>query len=480
MNVEVLPEPDLEFGTGTHIDIRFGIRDYGPVGFNQPTTAKIINVGFVGTAATVRRVNEWMTAARAGVAARPSKKEKFRPAFPGFGVFACDWATEERCQRIIDSRKMELALSNPSSAETIKTAAKLFIDECQYLDSETNVDVIICAPPNELLAKVDASRETERPVPFSRWAKASKDSIAYDLHDLVKAESLQLKIPIQYVRPPTYGVPAKQVAARVKPRGVQDAATRAWNFHTALYYKAGGTPWRLLRRTSDLESCYIGISFFRSIDKVRIHTSVAQVFNERGEGMILRGGEAVKSDSDLEPHLSKADMKALVVNALGQYEKEHHHLPARVVIHKTSGFSVEETMGCEEGLQGLKIHTRDLLVIRDSEVRLFRNGTYPPLRGTFLQIDDRLSLLYTRGSVPFFEMYPGLYVPRGLQIESVATEESPRQLAREILALTKMNWNNTQFDSSLPITIQAARQVGSILKYTSESSPIQKRYAFYM
>ncbi len=38
-------------------------------------------------------------------------------------------------------------------------------------------------------------------------------------------------------------------------------------------------------------------------------------------------------------------------------------------------------------------------------------------------------------------------------------------MVREILSLTKMNWNNTQFDNSWPITIKAARQVGNILKY---------------
>ncbi|MEU9156236.1 hypothetical protein AB0D59_38245 [Streptomyces sp. NPDC048417] len=27
----------------------------------------------------------------------------------------------------------------------------------------------------------------------------------------------------------------------------QDEASRAWNFHVALYYKAGGAPWRFLR-----------------------------------------------------------------------------------------------------------------------------------------------------------------------------------------------------------------------------------------
>ncbi len=77
-------------------------------------------------------------------------------------------------------------------------------------------------------------------------------------------------------------------------------------------------------------------------------------------------------------------------------------------------------------------------------------------------------------------MYPGMYVPRSLEIIAAQTEESPKNLAREILALTKMNWNNTQFDAAFPITIKAARQVGSILRYLEMESRIQKRYAFYM
>ena len=43
-----------------------------------------------------------MHAARNGVAETPSKKPKFRPAFPGFGVgspFRCDWASEPRLER---------------------------------------------------------------------------------------------------------------------------------------------------------------------------------------------------------------------------------------------------------------------------------------------------------------------------------------------------------------------------------------------
>jgi hypothetical protein len=46
--------------------------------------------------------------------------------------------------------------------------------------------------------------------------------------------------------------------------------------------------------------------------------------------------------------------------------------------------------------------------------------------------------------------------------------------------LTKMNWNNTQFDGALPITMKAARQVGDILKYVPEGQAIDPRYRFYM
>jgi len=59
-------------------------------------------------------------------------------------------------------------------------------------------------------------------------------------------------------------------------------------------------------------------------------------------------------------------------------------------------------------------------------------------------------------------------------------EESPAFLAREILGLTKMNWNNTQFDGKYPVTLGCARKVGEILKYVGENEPAQTRYAYYM
>ncbi len=72
-----------------------------------------------------------------------------------------------------------------------------------------------------------------------------------------------------------------------------------------------------------------------------------------------------------------------------------------------------------------------------------------------------------------------MYVPKTLKMKIVYTEQTPKQLAIEIMALTKINWNNTQLDNSLPITLKEARQVGEILKYVEEGN-YQPSYCFYM
>jgi hypothetical protein len=60
------------------------------------------------------------------------------------------------------------------------------------------------------------------------------------------------------------------------------------------------------------------------------------------------------------------------------------------------------------------------------------------------------------------------------------TGQTPRALAQEILSLSKMNWNNTQFDGAEPITLHTARQVGSILKYVPPDGFVAPAYRFYM
>jgi len=59
-----------------------------------------------------------------------------------------------------------------------------------------------------------------------------------NFHDLLKARTLALRQPIQIIRRSTWDE-AKLPTDR---RSRQDEATRAWNLHVAMYYKAGGVP----------------------------------------------------------------------------------------------------------------------------------------------------------------------------------------------------------------------------------------------
>jgi hypothetical protein len=133
------------------------------------------------------------------------------------------------------------------------------------------------------------------------------------------AAAMRYRRPIQIIRRSAWD-PSFTPPGGDKPR-LQDLAARAWNLHTALYYKAGGVPWRLPRETTDLDSCYVGITFYRSGDHTTLDTSVAQVFNERGDGVIVRGAPAKVSHHDKQPHLTENDAHALLCDALGRYRK---------------------------------------------------------------------------------------------------------------------------------------------------------------
>ncbi len=421
MKIDFLVEPELEFGnSGRHIDVRFGIMQHGPLDRGLSTAPSQLKLGIVGTQETIQGVQDWLQRERGGIQAKDSRLSNLFPPFPGFSESSCFGSSlifHDRWLAVISNREMDRILTSSDSEQLVYDAVDLFMDRIADI-SEPGGPTVIRTP-------------RKRNKGFAN-------------------------------------------------RPLQDEATRAWNFHTALYYKAGGIPWRLVRNPSELSSCFIGISFYKSLDGDRLVTSVAQVFNERGEGVIIKGGNATIDKDDRQPHLSAVDANALLKRAVQTYRKEHKTFPARVVIHKTSGMNDGEIEGFRSAVEEERIDTLDLLSMRRSFSRLFREGTYPPLRGTLLRMDETLNLMYLRGSVNFFEAYPGLYVPRPLEFAIKEANSTARTLAEEVFSLSKLNWNNTQFDGGEPITVRAARRVGDILKCVPEGGAIQPSFRFFM
>jgi hypothetical protein len=490
MNALYLEEPELEFGGGKHVDIRFGITNYGPLDVVSPLAPNRINLGIVGSNQSVEQVRAWFDRCRKEIPAKSSKSDPGKPnkqpnlftRFPGFnpetGFRSTLVMQDALCRGISESRITEIGRL-PSRNDRIARAVDLFIAEIQHLAQNTDAKVIVCAVPVQLLEVMEPAGTDDEE---GDEATASISGPDADFHDKLKAHAMQQYcMPIQIVLPPTYGGPTKRrnhSSRRI--RELQDEATRAWNIHTAIYYKARGVPWRLPREATELTVCYVGVSFYRSLDQGALLTSVAQVFNERGEGVVVRGGSASVSKQDLQPHLPQERAYELLKEAFARYRDEHRTQPARVVVHKSSRFDSDEKRGFEAALREGSISSHDLLWISQSDTKLYRAGKYPPLRGTVLRLDDREMVLYTRGSVDFFETYPGRYVPTPLRIRSESTEQTQRFLANEILALSKMNWNNTQFDGAEPVTLQASRKCSNILRYCSAGRAIEPRYSFYM
>ena len=486
MKLTVIDEPELEFGTGKHIDIRFGLRNYGPLDFKEQSAPKQINVGIVGTPETIEGVAKWMEKCRHRIPARASRQPHLFSDFPGFtteGNLQSSTYTSTAVQSSISPTVFRKLKEARAAKTAVEKAVESFLEHIESLSTK-NAKVIICAPPMELIQAMSIPAEGEQSdsEPATLATTPPVPESVPDFHDLLKAKSMAFGKPIQLILPSTYDESKRRAQRRRAHllQSHQDEATRAWNFHVALYYKAEGIPWRLPRPAGQYAACFVGVSFFQSLDKSRLLTSVAQVFNERGEGMAVRGSAAYLDKGDLTIHIPMEGAFSLLNNALRAYELEHHHMPARVVLHKSSGFNAPESAGFERAAETNRVHSLELMSLRDSGVRLLRIGAYPPLRGTFLQLEDGEYALYTHGSVDFFATYPGMYVPQALGIRVEKAEQGPLFLAQELLALTKMNWNNTQFDNFEPITLKAARKVGSIFKYMKPTDAFQSRYSFYM
>lgn len=483
MKIDCLPEPELEFGTGRHVDIRFGLMNHGPLDVGSASAPARVRCGIVGTPDTVDGLLRWLERCRGEVAGKATEKPNLFPRFPGFNedaAFRSTLVLEARTQRTIPQRTLDALFRNASHDEAVKAGVDVFRSEFEHLVQNATVDVLICAVPGaveDLMAPEDAAGAEDELSPRRRPGRL-------DFHHLLKAAAMDLAKPVQLILPATYD-PTKRRRQKKRPerqRRLQDEATIAWNIFTAMYYKAGGAPWRLVRESTRVTSCFVGVAFYQALDSSSLRTSMAQVFDERGDGLIVRGAPVQLSKEDLQPHLSEDDASKLLKEALMQYRAEHKNLPARVVMYKTSTYSDAELRGFTAAAVGERVDTTEFISTGRafSQARLFRDGAYPPLRGTFLSLDERSQLLYTRGSVPFFSTYPGMYVPRPFLFRCEDVQETPRYLATEILALTKMNWNDTQFDGAEPITVEAARRVGQILKYVPEGGRVAPRYSFYM
>ena len=409
------------------------------------------------------------------------KNKRLNPDFPGFtadSVFKCYFMNDKANNKPIRDIQIRAILEDTDLTNYERAIRVCDLYKTAYLDLVENSlslpNICFIVIPSTVFKKLSS-------IPY-------KGNLYFNLRRYLKAQLISVNnaIPVQIILEDTI---------LGKKKSLQDLSMQAWNFVVANYYKNAGTPWSLTMR--DKHTCFIGISFHKALNTATplVRSSIAQAFNFEGKGIVFIG-KSFKWDADEHntpaPHLTYEYAKELIQEVIKKYKKVNQNLPPnRVIIHKTTDFwtsaqhvDYAEVEGLKDGIRavlGDEVKTVDLVTVKSASIKLLRRtGSYPVLRGTLLPLDRQTGILYTTGYIPYYETFPGQHIPHPLEVSIFEGESTLRQVSEEILALTKLNFNNCNFFDSLPITLRFAQKVGEIIQYTDEGITLPDKYYFYM
>jgi hypothetical protein len=202
-----------------------------------------------------------------------------------------------------------------------------------------------------------------------------------------------------------------------------------------------------------------------------------QAFSSDHEPFCLKGAHIDYDQRiDRQPYLNESQAFSMMRDILDGYEKRTGVKPKRVVVHKTSMYQAEEEKGFRDAAKGI-VPGCDLVWLRQTSFRLVRRGSEEPWRGTLCRVEGE-SYLFTSGFVPWWEEFPGAHIPAPIQIGSAGDTDIEAR-AREILTLSKMNWNSSDGITRLPVTLLFAKKVGEIMTELSDNASPNPSFRFH-
>jgi hypothetical protein len=491
-HITFLPEPLLEFAMRQKLVYpRDGLFLYGPVG--DEVLLPTIRYGLIGTKEGVRRFRAWSSKLRGFInipAPGPRSRlvEPQHVPFPGFSAaFHSEWPQEPTSLiSDVDPLEIDALLKLENRHEAIHRTVELFVSrliaENNRAENPPHLWFVVIPEivyqlgrPKSVVRKADRirglvsispRRARELEIAPTLFGDDEKEAEVYKyathFRRQLKALLLKERIVTQIVRETTLTPDEFVQVSGLPARRLEDAATVAWKFCTGAYYKAGGRPWQLANVRPGV--CYVGLVYKRSETSDDRHACcAAQMFLSDGEGVVFRGALGPWFNTENKQfHLDRQAARNLVEMVLGEYILQHNQPPHELFIHATSTFNDDEWTGFVEATVG-ETTLVGVQITSIHDLKLFRPGEYPTIRGTVLHIDPYTAYLWTSGYVPRLDTYMGPETPNPIRIRVSRGRCPIETVLSDIMGLTKINFNSCIHNDRLPVTIKFANAVGDVL-----------------
>lgn len=319
------------------------------------------------------------------------------------------------------------------------------------------------------------------PERWKKWESYNLNGEKFNLHDFIKAYCVQHGIATQFLREATFAKPHQ--------------CEVLWWLALSFYVKSMRTPWVL--DGLDRETAFMGIGYsLDSNDSGEGHVVLgcSHIYNSEGMGLRYR---LSKIEEPIwrrkNPYMSRDDARRAGDGVRQLFYESMMKLPRRVVIHKLTPFHREEREGLLDGLAGieevdmLEINTDSALRYVSSSWRQnqFKIDGFPVRRGTAVVLDSRRALVWAHGTVqatnPHRSYYQGKSrIPAPLIVTRHHGKSSLSVIAREMLGLSKMNWNTFDMYTKLPATIQSSNEIARIGSLLERFKPVSYDYRLFI
>lgn len=477
------PEPDLKFAYGQNLtDPRDGLTIFGPYDKGELNDFR---VGVIGTSIGIRRCKDYI--AKISKPVYHTKPDIAYPFFPGFEeVFGITFNFSSTPEIVIEESTISLIARYSDNHIRVGELVNLYVDEIVKNNRENekkpNLWFVVIpdliyqvSRPNSTVTGTDSItvgiKDYHSGLLFSdekteRW----RQSYFYEnhFHNQLKIKLLKHSILTQIIKESTIAYEEIYSSAfKIKALKVSDTA-KAWNICTALYYKLGGMPWKLAKVREGV--CYLGLTFKKDDTKLdpKYACCAAQMFLDSGDGMVFRGRVGPYYNTKTEEyHLTKesaGEILKLVVKAYKQ--NNENRLPKQIFIHGKTFFEDEEWDGFMSAAQeeDKAIDVVGIRIKKDNTLKLFRSsGDFPVLRGSaFIKKRDE-AFLWTKGFIPRIQSVLGLETPNGLNVKIIRGQADINTVCKDVLSLTKLNYNSCIFCDGQPVTLKFADTIGEIL-----------------